>query len=1068
MKHIILLLVQCLLMLNLYAQQANTAKTIQVTVINQDHEALPGALLFLLPDKRTFITNDQGQVILSLPFAIDSLIISHTGYLTLRMGLSAGIRSFTAVLTPVQNTLKEVVVETGYQTIPKERATGSFTAIDNNTLNKQVSTDILSRLEAVANSVLVDRKTLNGTSRIMIRGLSSLTGPRDPLIIVDNFPYSGNLLNINPNDVETVTLLKDAAAASIWGTKAGNGVIVITTKKGKFNQKISAEFNIGISFTDKPDLFYLKNIRSTDFIDVEQFLYGKGFYNSSINAPNRPPLSPVVELLIKKANGSISGTDADAQINAFRNRDVRNDLNQYFYNTSINQQYALNVKGGTDKMAWLLAAGYDANLNELSAGYNRITLRSENRFKISRKWQLTASFNYVQSSNASGKYGYADMNTTTGSIPPYTRLVGDQGQPLAIIKTFRQPYIDTAGGGKLLDWNYYPLTDYQHVQNNTLVQDLIGHMGIDYELSAGLHLAMQYQYEQQQSNGRLLQDANSYFTRNLINLYSQITPATGMVAYKIPMGGILDLSNTVLIAQHIRGQLNYHKQWGKHQITAIGGAEVRENDTRFEGYRMYGYNSDQLTTANVDYANPYPTYVTGNTSFIPTSGGLAHMVNRFVSFYANAAYTYLNKYTLSLSGRRDASNLFGVNTNNKWAPLWSSGISWNIAKESFYNCKALPLLSLRATFGYSGNADQSRSGVTTIAYQNASLFTQTPVASIANFYNPDLRWEKVGMINIGVDFGTKNRVLTGSIEYYHKKATDLFGAAPLDYTAGLNQQTVTRNIAVIQGNGWDIELKSINVNRAFSWTTSLNLNLYKDKVTSYYLASKQASRFVNGVYTIAGVTGKPVYSVFAYKWAGLDPATGDPQGYANGLVTKDYNALTGATATITDLVYKGAAYPTLFGSLGNSFGWKHISLTIQLQYKLGYYFQRSSVSYTALYTNGIGHPDYADRWQHPGDENHTSVPSMSYPAGSNRDAFYNGSEILVEKGDHIRLQYITLAYDLLKSTVHSLPVESMQIYLNAGNIGILWRANKQGIDPDYNQSAIPPSKSIAVGLRIKF
>ncbi|MDP1762374.1 MAG: SusC/RagA family TonB-linked outer membrane protein [Sediminibacterium sp.] len=1068
MKYILTLSLGCLLLVNLFAQQVSPLRHIQVAITTSDNEPLPGVGLRLSTNKHTFITNDKGLVFLPLPLTADTLIISHVGYQTVRMAVSSSTRSFTVKLIPSLNTLEEVVVETGYQALPKERATGSFAKIDNNTLTKQVSTDILSRLEAVANSVLVDRKTLNGTNRIMIRGLSSIIGPREPLIIVDNFPYSGNINNINPNDVETVTLLKDAAAASIWGTKAGNGVIVITTKKGKFNQKISTEFNANISITGKPDLFYLKNIKSTDFIDVEQFLYSKGFYNGSINAPNKPPLSPVVELLIKKANGSISAADADAQINALRERDVRNDFNQRLYNTAVNQQYALNIRGGTNNIAWLLGAGYDHNLNELAAGYNRFTIRSENRFRLSQKLQVTVSFNYIQSNSSSGKYGYADISATNGSIPPYTRLANDQGQALSVIKTYRQPYIDTAGGGKLLDWNYYPLSDYQHVQNTSLLQDMVGHIGINYEVLKGFNAEVQYQYERQQTNGHLLQDVNSYFTRNLINLYSQLNRGTGVVTYKIPVGGILDLSNTVLVSHNIRGQLNYIKHWGQQQVTAIAGAEVRENDNQFDGYRIYGYNGDQLTTVNVDYANPYPTYITGSTGFIPTSGGLAHTVNRFVSFYTNAAYTYFNKYTLSLSGRRDASNLFGVNTNNKWTPLWSVGASWDIAKEPFFKSTTLPYLKIRATLGYSGNADPNRTGVTTISYQNASPYTQTPIARVANFYNPDLRWEKVWMTNIGVDFEVRNRVLTGSIEYYHKKATDLLGAAPLDYTSGLNQQTLIRNIAAMEGNGMDIELKSINSNRAFLWTSTLNLSLYKDKVTSYYLASTQASRFVNGVYTIAGVTGKPVYAVFTYKGAGLDPSTGDPQGYANGQVSKDYNLLTGAASSIADLVYKGPAYPAVFGSLGNTFGWKHINLTIQLLYKLGYYFQRSSINYSSLFNNRVGHPDYANRWRQPGDEKLTTVPSMVYPTNNNRDAFYNGSELLVEKGDHIRLQFITLSYDIIKSAIKSLPVESMQIYINASNIGILWRANKMGIDPDYNQSVVPPSKNIAIGVRIKF
>ncbi|GAB3832880.1 hypothetical protein GCM10028895_51200 [Pontibacter rugosus] len=183
-----------------------------------------------------------------------------------------------------------MVVSTGYQRIPQERATGSFAQVSEATLQEQVSTDILSRLEAVASGVSVDRSRL--TPELMVRGLSTINGPATPLIVVDNFPYEGDIGNLNPNDVESITVLKDAAAASIWGARAGNGVIVITTKKGRFNQPLTVGFNSSVSVSQEPDLSYLQQMKASDFIDVEQFLFEKGYYRGQLASSGRPVLSP--------------------------------------------------------------------------------------------------------------------------------------------------------------------------------------------------------------------------------------------------------------------------------------------------------------------------------------------------------------------------------------------------------------------------------------------------------------------------------------------------------------------------------------------------------------------------------------------------------------------------------------------------------------------------------------------------------------------------------------------------------------------------------------------------------
>lgn len=1035
----------------------------------ENGRSLAGATIKVKGRSPGVAADSSGRFFLVLIAGERTLKASYLGYQTKEVQVKDNPEAEMLIyLEPVITAMGEVIVSTGYQDIPAERSTGSFNLIDQKTFNQQVSTGVLSRLEAVANSLTVDRTT-NASGRLMIRGLSTIRGSKEPLIVLDNFPYDGDINNINPNDVQSITILKDAAASSVWGARAGNGVIVITTKKGRYNQPLQIDFNSSISVNQKPDLSYIPQISSTDYIDVEQMLYSRGFYNSQINARTKPALSPVIELLIQKTAGTLSATEADARINALRQIDVRDDFNKYLYRQGVKQQYSVLAKGGSENSAWNLSAGLDKNVDVLDAGFDRINLHFRQNITPVKNLRMMTGIYYTLNKGTVGRPGYGSVSSTSGSLYPYAQFADEAGNALPIIKDYRQTYLNQAGNGQLLDWKYYPLEDYKNVMNSTSGQDVLANADIEYKFLKGFSAGIKYQYERQTSEGMNQQGSDSYNARNLINLYTQVNPATGQVTYAIPKGGILDLSNGLLQSHNLRSQLTYNSSWNNHTLSALAGGELRQANSTKNSNRMYGYNDDILTTGSVDFVTRFPTFITGSGSLIPNSSGLSNTLNRFVSAFANAAYIYKDKLTISGSARSDASNLFGVNTNNKWQPLWSAGAAWELSREPFFKIPYISYLKLRATYGISGNTDPSMTGVTTIRYSTVSPFTLSPYAQVDRYANPELSWEKVSILNVAVDFRTKNNRISGSIEYFKKKATDLFGTSPIDYTTGIGN-TIIKNVASMAGNGADLQLTTLNLVKTFKWSSDLNLSLYKDKVTDYYLSSMQGSNFVSSYAqpNIAGITGKPVYSIFSYKGAGLDPATGNPQGFLNGQISNNYTSITGNATTIDDLIYNGPALPTLFGSAGNTFSWNNLSLTARITYKFGYFFRRESIYYTSLFS-GSGHSDYSLRWQKPGDEANTSVPSMVYPSPANRDAFYNGSEIMVEKGDHIRLQYITASYDLHKESFRRLPFNMLQIYTNASELGVLWTANKKGIDPEYRRfSNLVPSKTISFGLRGTF
>ncbi|MBO9682944.1 MAG: SusC/RagA family TonB-linked outer membrane protein [Flavisolibacter sp.] len=1021
--------------------------------------------------KEATTTNDNGEFVLKNVDENATLIVSGVSIETYELKVNGRTDLATISVRMRIMSLDNIMVSTGYQTIPRERATGSFGQPNERMLESRVSTNILDKLDGITSGLLFNKNTVksqNGTPDLSIRGRSTLFANDQPLIVVDNFPYSGDISNINPNDVASITLLKDAAAASIWGVRAGNGVVVITTKKGRFNQPLKIGFNTNISLGQKPNLYYdPSSIKPSDFIDVEMHLFQQGRYDADLgNTWENPPISPIVEILAKKRAGIISDADATAQINTLRNYDVRRDIQKYFYGKSINQQYALNLSGGNSEGAYFVSAGFDKNKSDLVGNrYDRITLASNASFTPIKNLELTTGVNYSWSRITANN---TLSNLFTGGpythIYPYAQLSNETGQPLPIIKSYNAEYVEQAPSMGFLDWSFYPLRELSLSDNQSTGTDIRINTGIKYSFFSGLSGEVRYQYQKHDIGNRDYRDKTTFFTRNLINQYADFNGGV-VLAFHIPDGGILYLSNSDIISHNARGQLNFSHNWKKSSLSALGGADITETSGELNSSTYYGYNDKFATYQPVDNTTTFNLNPLGSGT-IPSGLGLSSTIDRFRSYFGNIAYTYLNRYTLSGSGRIDASNYFGVETNQKSVPLWSAGVKWDIDKEAFYHVSWLSNLSFRATYGFNGNLDRTLTGITTIQYANESnQWITLPFSTLLRVGNPQLRWEKIGIANIGIDFSNKNRSLNGSIEYYFKRGIDLIGDQPFAPSTGIQQ--FRGNYANIKGKGIDLQLTSQNINRAIVWSTTFLFSYATDKVTQYNVKQANISNYVGAADGTQGavipLVGKPVFGVYSYRWGGLDPSTGDPIGYINKIQSKDYTMLINPT-DLENIVYSGPGRPVMFGGIGNRISYKGFALDFNISYKLGYYFRRSSLSYSALFDRWEGHSEYQERWQQPGDEKNTNVPSMIYPADPNRDFFYQYSEATVEKGGHIRLQDISLSYDLQMKTGGKANGNRIQFYIYASNIGIIWRANKKGLDPEY-PIGIPPSKAIALGVK---
>jgi TonB-linked SusC/RagA family outer membrane protein len=1049
--------------LSLFSQPpSKSIKGIQIpiTIVNSNNQfPVIGALLLLKKSHTRAVTNANGNATISVTATADTLIISHIAFETKSIALQAG-NATPLIITLQENTqqLQEVTVSTGYQTLPKERATGSFAQPDKELFEGRVSTDVISKLDGITSGLLFNKDPSTGTG-LHIRGYSTINANASPLIVVDNFPYDGDITNINPNDVADVSILKDAAAASIWGARAGNGVIVITTKKGKFNQPLQVSLNANLTITGKPNLNYNRSfLNSNDFIDLEQTLFTKGFYDADLTNPEYPVVSPVVEILAKQRAGTLSATDATHQINALRSLDVRKDLKKYFYQGLVNQQYALNLNGGSRNTAYTMSVGYDKDVsNAVGNSNNRITLNTLGLFKPIPNLEITGGINYTQSKTYSNSIvnSISSGGQYSKSICPYAQLADAAGNPLPVIKNYRDSFVLAAPGMGLLNWQYYPLVEKNLPDNTTDLYDTRLRGGLKYTLIPGLSLEGIYQYDRGNNEQRNYYSPETYTVRNLVNRYTDIT--TAPFTNNIPKGGILSGNSNEYVSTNGRLQANFNRNFGLHSITALAGVEQREVTGKInDDNTLYGYSPSTDAYQPVLYNTYYTLYPSGGAT-IPNNFYLDHTSNRYRSYFGNASYSYTEKYTLSASARMDQANLFGVKTNDKSVPLWSIGGKWTISKERLYAIHWLPSLSLRATYGYSGNLLNNGTAYTTATFYTSYNIRYPSFYQITSPGNPQLTWEKIGMSNIGIDFATTQNRISGSLEYFHKNGKDLIGTEPVPSSTGFT--TTTLNYANMKGQGIDLVLNTRNIQGRFQWNTCLLLSYATDKITRYNGGSSLSTTIV---------PGRPVEALYSYRWAGLDPANGDPQGYdIAGKLSKDYSTLLLVSAQ--QMAYSGRATPNIFGGMSNTFSYQHFSLAVNVSYKFGYYFLRNSVNYYNLLYSWQGNTEYSRRWQKSGDEKITNVPSLpALPANSTRDQFYASSQALVTNGNHIRLQDILLSYDLNKAQWPHLPLSHVQISLYASNLGLIWRANHYGIDPDYQQAAYLPPKIVAFSIKANF
>ncbi|MCK7554951.1 TonB-dependent receptor [Chitinophaga sedimenti] len=642
---------------------------------------------------------------------------------------------------------------------------------------------------------------------------------------------------------------------------------------------------------------------------------------------------------------------------------------------------------------------------------------------LTKKLHLDMGLNFVMINDANNGLQLSDLN----KLLPYQQLQDGNGNYIPQPQTFYQADKDALfKSGYPYDWSFNLLQEFRNKNNITQNRNLTAVAGITYLLPKGFSFNSSYQYENYSSTNTVLENEQSYNVRNQVNFSTAVK--NGQLVSGLPKGSIYSLAENHLQTHTFRNLLKFDNNIGSddHNLSAIAGLEIREVAGKSSSMVKYGYDPSTLQFANLDYINGY-TNILGTTSYIRDATLFTDIKNRFVSVFSNAGYTYKDKYSLNASARLDKTNLFGSSDRYRNVWLWSSGVSWQVHKETFMDNSPFAVLTLRATYGINGNVDKSTSPFL-IAKVAKDAQTNLNYGYISNPANPLLRWERTAVKNIGLDYVLTGARLRGSIDYYDRTSTDLLGNATVNGTYGFNSAYV--NYASMRNKGIDVALTALIVKRPVTFSTTLNYSYNSNKVLSVDFPNPTVGAYTAGI----AQAGKPLNYLYSYRWAGLS-STGAPRVYDKDGNAVDYKKeMTNTSA----LVYQGTIVPPHYGGLFLNLGYKAFALSTGFTYKFGHHFRVPQLLYTRLFesVNEV-HKDWGNRWQKPGDELLTNVAAMpsSQTGLSVYDNYIRNADIHVATASNVRFNELLLNYTVPKTFAGKLRAQQITLTAQARNLG---------------------------------
>ena len=895
------------------------------------------------------ITDVDGQFSIAIPAGITRFFCSYVGYDVLEVKLVPGKEHYEITLHASSQMLDAVVV-TGYQTVERRKLTAAVSKLDisDETIGAVKSIDQALAGQIAGLSVSPTSGAPGAPAKIRIRGTASLNGTQDPLWVLDGIPLEGtdvpepdelnditnmkqsSIAGLNPADIENITILKDAAATAIYGARAANGVIVITTKKGKVGKPV-INFSSRFTYTPTLSLDRLNLLNSAEKVGLEMDMIRNNYSPDNHKGGVYNILSNYNELSAFQ-NGGWDALSSDTQAAINRLKSVNTNWGDILFRDAFSQEYNLSLSGGTERVTYYTSFGYykeDGNVD--GVGMDRFNLVGKTSYKVNSILKVGASMFANRRKNTNyltDAYGMSNPVFYSRKANPYFELYDKNGN-------YNYDYDIQNNTDKDLGFNIFE--ERQNTSNESVVNSFSSIFDAELRFNDKWKLTSQFGYQLEKTSREEIADWESYAMRYYYKLseYSQ----GGETKHFLPEGGMqksYENSNSQ-ITWKAMGE--YRDSFNDiHELEVMAGTELRKTwyETLFSA--GYGFDRKTLTTKpvifpNESYATSFPLHQT------------TYKENAYVSFYSTASYSLLNRYTVGGSIRFDGSDLFGVDKKYRYLPLYSVSALWRLSQEPFMQqAKWVDNLVFRASYGLQGNIDKNTSPFLLGTYRSESILpgVSEDVIIINSAPNKKLRWEKTQSVNAGFDFSVLNQAINLSVDYYYRKGTDLIALRMLPLETGFTSMNV--NWASMENKGVEISLSTRNITtKNFSWYTNFNFAYNGNKVLQENIPEQQ---------TTPGREGYPVGAIFALKTAGVNKETGNmmfynPEGekvtlkelyrlkdeWGIGIASSDVTA----AEERTFYSYIGSSDAPYTGGLINTFSYKNWELNVNFSLTFGTY-----------------------------------------------------------------------------------------------------------------------------------
>lgn len=1089
-------------------------------VIDENGEPLPSARItvFMKDGESTMsVTDHEGTFSIASSGKEVSIVVSYVGYKDNKQLIKKGKWDYSFNMKPDEALLNEVVV-TGYNTIDKRKLTSSITTITKEDLDFKGALSVDQMLEGkVAGLLTLTTSATPGAAPSMrLRGTTTFTGTREPLWVIDGVIYEnpvpvsadeinsldniniiGNAISgLNPQDIERIDVLKDASATAIYGTRAANGVIVVTTKSGEIG-KTSVNYSFNAQAQLRPLYSDFNLMTSKQRIDVSREIMDKGLFFETM-----PERYGYEGAMMNYWDKNITFDEFKQQVSQMEANNT--DWFGALYRNSFSQTHSVSLSGGVSGTRYYASLGYDSdngaergtNLQRITARMNLTTHLADNitiDFRLSGS-QQDANYN-------SPSYSAFDEAYYTNRIFPCYNADGSYSYIKTLIK-------EDQTTGQNIYGNYNILHELansgQSIKNKSL--NLTGNL--NWELMKGLRYTTTLGYTSTSNNTENWIGENTFYCAQLRGYADEMPRADAFMQAVLQDGGLWSGSAIDQKSYLWRNQFNYNFEIKDlHQFNFDLGHEI--SSTQYRGHntgQIPGYSPEQgesfipVWAGSAVDAQQYYWYLRqwfmgadNNPSAFPT---ITSKKNNKLSFYLTAAYTYKNYFSLNFNARNDGSNQFGQYEKAKFNPIWSASGRVNLHELPFMEkTEWLNSLSVRASYGYRGSVPNATPYLIITTPRKNSVSGELS-ASIHDYPNANLGWEKTSTWNLGIDGSfLKDRINLG-IDFYHSLSTDLISNRSVSLVNGTT--SLYFNDGEATNTGIEFTINTLNIKtKDFRWRTSFMYSYNKNSIKRGIISTNTYADYVNGSVVL---DGNSVDGFYSYQFNGLD---------ANGLPT--FKNLTGNAANLTRdqflqtiLTYSGTRTPRSYGSFSTEFAWKGLSLRAQFSCKFGY-----KQRLLALYENGTAalpqpqenmNADFVNRWRKTGDEANTKIPALSnaslnYRSSSTMNSYndtyldvdqaystycgpssytgwymYNNSDERVVDASHIRFRSLTLGYELPKEWLTQIKVSNCRIDFQAQNLGVwAFDSKLKGQDPDQVASiGMPVLPSFNFGIQLGF